>query len=146
VKFRDRRTNQEFIFVNTHLDHQIQEAREKGADLVRKRVAAFEPGLPVLLVGDFNAPAGKNRAYEILTGDKFFADTWTLARERVNEDIGTFNGFKAVEKNGPRIDWILGRGPMTVDRSEIVTFSREGQFPSDHCPLVVKLRLGPPPS
>ena len=42
----------------------------------------------------------------------------------------------------PRIDWILTRGPVTVDAEEIVTFSRDGKFPSDHCPLVAWLRFG----
>jgi endonuclease/exonuclease/phosphatase family metal-dependent hydrolase len=142
VKFRDRETKQEFIFVNTHFDHQVQEAREKSAQLVRERIAAFDAKLPVLLVGDFNAAAGRNKAYAILTDDKFLTDTWTTARERVNEGLGSLNGFKAVQEGGPRIDWILSRGAVTADRIEIVTFSRNGQFPSDHCPVVAKLRLG----
>jgi len=101
--------------------------------------------LPVLLVGDFNAAAGSNQAYAILTEDKSLTDTWTTARERVNEGIGTLNGFKALQKDGPRIDWILSRGAVTADRIEIVTFSRDGHFPSDHCPVVAKLRLGTTP-
>ena len=145
VKFRDRQTKQEFFFVNTHFDHQVQVAREKSAQLVRERVAAFDPKLPVLLVGDFNAAAGSNKAYAMLTEDKFFTDTWTTARERVNEGIGSFNGFKALQKGGPRIDWILSRGDVAADHVEILTFSRDGQFPSDHCPVVAKLRLGTTP-
>jgi hypothetical protein len=31
-----------------------------------------------------------------------------------------------------------------MDRSEIVTFQRDGQFPSDYCPVVAWLRLGAP--
>jgi endonuclease/exonuclease/phosphatase family metal-dependent hydrolase len=142
VKFRDRQTKREFIFVNTHFDHQVQAAREKSARLIRERVAKFDAKLPVLFVGDFNAAAGTNQAYVILTEDKFFTDTWTTARERVNEGIGTFNSFKAIEKDGSRIDWILSRGDVAADRIEIVTFSRDGHFPSDHCPVVAKLRLG----
>ena len=145
VKFRDRQTKREFIFVNTHFDHLVQAARDKSAQLVHERVAAFDAKLPVLLVGDFNAAAGRNKAYAILTEDKFLTDTWTTARERVNEGIGTLNGFKAIQKDGPRIDWILSRGEVTADRTEIVTFSRDGQFPSDHCPGVAKLRLGTTP-
>ena len=141
VKFRDRQTKKEFIFVNTHFDHQVQEAREKSAELVRKRVGAFDAALPVLLVGDFNAAAGKNKAYDLLTGDKFFTDTWTTASERVNDGIATFNGFKGIQKGGPRIDWILSRGAVTTDRIEIVTFSRDGHFPSDHFPVVAKVQL-----
>src|ERR1035437_1137481 len=146
VKFRDRQTKREFIFVNTHFDHQVQAAREKSARLIRERVAKFDAKLPVLFVGDFNAAADTNQAYVILTEDKFFTDTWATARERVNEGIGTLNGFKAIEKDGPRIDWILSRGEVTADRTEIVTFSRDGQFPSNHCPGVAKLLLGPPPT
>jgi endonuclease/exonuclease/phosphatase family metal-dependent hydrolase len=145
VKFRDRQTRQEFFFVNTHFDHQVQAAREKSAQLVRERVAEFDPKLPVLLVGDFNAAAGSNKAYVMLTEDKFFTDTWTTARERVNDGIGSFNGLKALQKGGARIDWILSRGDVAADRIEIVTFSRDGQFPSDHCPVVAKLRLGANP-
>ncbi|HOC55807.1 MAG TPA: endonuclease/exonuclease/phosphatase family protein [Verrucomicrobiota bacterium] len=142
VQFRDRQTGEQFIFVNTHLDHEVQAAREKGAQLIRDRVAAFKPNLPVLLVGDFNAAAGSNKAYLILTGDKFFTDTWMTARQRVNEGVGTMNGFKDIQKNGARIDWILSRGNVAAERTEIVTFSRNGQFPSDHCPVVATLRLG----
>jgi endonuclease/exonuclease/phosphatase family metal-dependent hydrolase len=145
VKFRDRQTKREFIFVNTHFDHQVQAAREKSAQLIRERVAAFDAKLPVLLVGDFNAAAGHNKAYGILTDDKFFTDTWTAAPERVNEGIGTFNAFRGIQRDGGRIDWILSRGDVAADRIEIVTFSRDGQFPSDHCPVVAKLRLGAAP-
>jgi endonuclease/exonuclease/phosphatase family metal-dependent hydrolase len=42
-----------------------------------------------------------------------------------------------------RIDWILARGKVSVDASEIVTFSREGRFPSDHLPVVAWLGLLP---
>jgi endonuclease/exonuclease/phosphatase family metal-dependent hydrolase len=145
VKFRDRQTKREFIFINTHFDHQVQAAREKSAQLIRERNATFDAKLPVLLVGDFNAAAGSNKAYAMLTDDKFFTDIWTTARERVNEGIATFNSFKAIQKGGARIDWILSRGAVTADRIEIVTFSRDGQFPSDHCPVVAKLRLGATP-
>lgn len=142
VQFRDRQSGEQFVFVNTHLDHEVQAAREKGAQLIRDRVAAFKHQLPVLLVGDFNAAAGSNKAYSILTGDQFFTDTWVTAPKRVNEGIGTMNHFKALQKNGARIDWILSRGNVAAERIEIATFSREGQFPSDHCPVVATLRLG----
>src|SRR5687767_5364587 len=58
VKFRDRTSGQTFYFLNTHLDHQIQPARGKAAELIRQRVKELNTTLPVLLVGDFNARAG----------------------------------------------------------------------------------------
>ena len=143
IKFRDRTTSNEFYLFNTHFDHLIQAAREKSADLVRQRVTALDTKLPVLLIGDFNAAAETNKAYKVLTGESFFADAWRTARERRGEGIGTFNGFKGPTPNGPRIDWILTRGDVTVDRMEINTFSRDGRFPSDHFPVAAWLRLPP---
>jgi len=143
IKFRDRVTSGEFFLFNTHFDHQIQPAREKSAELVRQRITALNTKLPVLLIGDFNAAAQTNKAYQILTSGQFLSDAWLSARERVGEGVGTFNDFKAVQPNGPRIDWILTRGEAQVERAEILTFSQNGQFPSDHFPVVARLRLGP---
>jgi endonuclease/exonuclease/phosphatase family metal-dependent hydrolase len=141
VKFLDYQTKQEFFLWNTHFDHQVQPAREKAAKLVRERVAALDTKLPLILTGDFNAAAGTNEAYNILTADAFFADTWMTARERKGEGINTSNGFQAIRPNGVRIDWILTRGDVAVDSAEIVTFSRNGQFPSDHFPVVARMRF-----
>jgi endonuclease/exonuclease/phosphatase family metal-dependent hydrolase len=141
VKFRDLNRKTEFYFLNTHFDHEIQLAREKSAELVRQRVQQLPGSLPILLVGDFNAAAGTNKAYLRLTQEDFFKDTWPLARERRNEGIATFNGFQGIRKNGPRIDWILLRGKATVDAAEIVTFSRDNQFPSDHFPIIAWVKV-----
>ncbi len=143
VKFHDRTTGGEFFLFNTHFDHQIQAAREKSAELVRKRVAALNTKLPVVLIGDFNAAAESNKAYEILTAEKFFTDAWLAAPERLGEGVGTFNDFKAAVPNGARIDWILTRGEVTVERAEMSVFSRDGQFPSDHFPVAARLWLSP---
>jgi endonuclease/exonuclease/phosphatase family metal-dependent hydrolase len=141
VHFRDRRTGREFHFWNTHFDHEVQVARERSAALIRERVGALADGLPVVLAGDFNAGAGANPVYPALVGDGFFQDTWPLARERRGEGYGTFNGFGTSPGGGERIDWILVRGgeALAVAASEIVTLVRDGQYPSDHYPVVAWL-------
>lgn len=141
VRFQDRQTKAEFYFVNTHFDHEIQLAREKAAQLLRQRLQQLDAKIPILVTGDFNA-AASNKAYSILVEDGFLKDTWQLARQRRGEGLGTFNGFKAVPQNNVRIDWILAKGYVDVDATEIVTFSKDGQFPSDHCPLVAWVNLG----
>lgn len=95
-----------------------------------------------MITGDFNAAAEKNKAYSLLTEDKFFTDAWLVAKERKGEGIATFNGFEGIKSSGVRIDWILTHGEVAVDRMETVTFSRDGRFPSDHFPIVAQLRLG----
>ncbi len=144
VRFRDRSSGREFYFWNTHLDHEVEPARQKAAALILDRVRKLETDLPVLLVGDFNAVAGRSRPYEILVNGDSFADTWQLARVRINEKVNSFNGFKTPVEDGLRIDWILARGAVRVDKAEIVTYSENGQFPSDHFPVVAWLTLEAP--
>ena len=142
VRLFERQTKREFYFVTTHVDGN-KRAQEKSARLIRERVEALEPAVPVLLAGDFNAVPDRDKLYELLVGDKCFADTWQGARERRGEGWSTFNGFKELVRSERRIDWILARGKVSVDASEIVTFSREGRFPSDHLPVVAWLGLLP---
>lgn len=145
VRFRHRSSGREFYFWDTHFDHRIQEAREKAAKLVRARIEKLDSKLPLLLVGDFNAAAEQNTAYDLLTQDGFLTDSWKTAAVRVGEGLSTFNDFKGIDKAGRRIDWILTRGPISVSKSEIVTFQRNGQFPSDHFPLVAQITLNAKP-
>ena len=144
VRFRDRQSGAEFYFWNTHLDHESEPARHKGAALIRDRVAKLKPTLPLLLVGDFNCDGGNSRAWEILAKEGGFQDTWPLAKSRVNEKLNSFHGFQPARTNAQRIDWILAQGDLTVESTEIVTFERAGQFPSDHFPVMATLRLGKP--
>ena len=139
VRFKQKADGQEFYFVNTHFDHQVQEAREKSAELVRDRIAEWGTELPIILVGDFNAKAGDNRAYSILTEDDFLKDTWMTAKERRGEVVATFNSFREKRPGDHRIDWILGRGIETL-WTEIITCEKDGQFPSDHFPVIAEIR------
>jgi endonuclease/exonuclease/phosphatase family metal-dependent hydrolase len=143
VKFRDLQADREFYFWNTHFDHQIQPAREKSAELVLQRVKELNTTLPVLLVGDFNATAGRNPAYETLVNDQAFVDTWNTATERRGDLVKTFHGYRGPTPGDDRIDWILARGPVTCEATEIITFHRDNQYPSDHFPVVAWLRWLP---
>ncbi|MBE2213003.1 MAG: endonuclease/exonuclease/phosphatase family protein [Opitutaceae bacterium] len=144
VRLRDRRTGREFSVWNTHFDHQVQEAREKSAELIRDRAGRWEKDRPVIVLGDFNSRAGVNPAYEALTRDGFFTDTWDTAKAKPHlpeSGTATFNGWGEFPLGDARIDWILTRGPWTVERVEIVTFAKDGRYPSDHFPVVARLRL-----
>ena len=141
VKFRDRATKQEFYFWNTHFDHRSQNSREKSAELILRRVNALKTKLPVILVGDFNAVAKANRAYTTLTAEGAFHDSFVVAKEKVNAGWNTFNSFRQTLRGNRRIDWVLTRGPVAVDRTEIVLFDGFKQIPSDHQPVTARLRL-----
>ncbi len=140
VRFLDQVSRKEFYLFNTHFDHQVQAAREKSAGLLRQKIEGLNTTLPVILTGDFNCITN-NAAYKTLVADDFLKDTWLTAKERRGEGLGTFNAFKEIPKTNSRIDWILARGGVAVNATEIITYSRDGQFPSDHFPLAVWLQL-----
>jgi endonuclease/exonuclease/phosphatase family metal-dependent hydrolase len=140
VKFRDVASDHDFYFFNTHFDHQVQAAREKSADLLLARIEALKTHQPVIVTGDFNAPAGRGPVYEKLVGPQALADTWTTAAER-GPAIGTFHNYGGPREGGERIDWILSRGKVTVERSEVATERLGEQYPSDHFPVVARLKL-----
>jgi endonuclease/exonuclease/phosphatase family metal-dependent hydrolase len=142
AKFLDKKSNKQFYFVNTHFDHKSANAREKSSELVLKVTKEFDPKLPVILAGDFNA-GPDSLPHQILTSDGEFDDLWETAETRINEDFGTFNGFDDPTGKGPnkRIDWILGKGNLTANEIEIVDYQKNGQFPSDHFPVFADILL-----
>ncbi|MCJ7841356.1 endonuclease/exonuclease/phosphatase family protein [Lederbergia sp. NSJ-179] len=142
AKFLDKKSNKPFYFVNTHFDHRSANAREKSAELILKVTKQFDPKLPVILTGDFNA-APNSLPHQTLTTDGEFVDLWEAAKTRTNEDFGTFNNFKDPTGNGPnkRIDWILGKGNLTTNEIKIVNYQKNGQFPSDHFPVLADISL-----
>jgi endonuclease/exonuclease/phosphatase family metal-dependent hydrolase len=141
VRFADKRTGGEFAVLNTHLDNASENARLRGAELVRDRINAFPPGLPVVLTGDFNTPAERSPQYDILARGAGLTDTWTAAAQRRTPLTGTFHGYGALVPGGPRIDWILTRGATTVRAAGINAFARDGRYASDHLPAQAVVTL-----
>ncbi len=144
VRFRERRTGREFFVWNTHLDHQVETARQKAAALILDRVNRLQTDLPILMTGDFNAAAGSSRSYEILVNKEAFSDTWAMAATRINDRLNSFHNYAGPREEGLRIDWILARGSVNVEKAEIVTCSENGQYPSDHFPVMAWIRLNAP--
>ena len=137
VKFLDTKSNKEFYFVNTHFDHMSEKAREKSAELISERVKEFDQNLPILLTGDFNA-GPDSVPHDILLNEGGFVDTFTAADKTINKELGTFNGYDDPTGGGSdnRIDWILSKGNVSIDTSEIVNYQKNGQYPSDHYPVL----------
>lgn len=125
-----------FYFYNTHLAHRRQdaEARLRSAQLIAARISRLPADIPVVLTGDFNAPAGGD-VYGALTAR--LTDAWTAAPRRSGPE-GTFNAFRG-ETGGPRIDWILYRGALRAAEAETVTRNDNGRYPSDHFPVLAVL-------
>ncbi|PXY19698.1 endonuclease [Prauserella muralis] len=140
VRLRDRRTGTEFTHVNTHFDHRSENSRQRSAELVRDRIAGFDPHLPVVLTGDFNTPAPGSESYRILVTDGGLTDTW-LAGRQLTPAWGTFPNYRDPVLDGTRIDWVLANARVRVLAAAINTFRVDGRYPSDHTPVQALVRL-----
>jgi endonuclease/exonuclease/phosphatase family metal-dependent hydrolase len=94
----------------------------------------------MIVTGDFNAKAGANKAYDLLLADGWLSDSWHGAKERRGEVVATVNNFQKITPGDHRIDWILGRG-IETEWIQIITCQKDGQFPSDHFPVMGEIRL-----
>jgi len=140
VRFRDGHTGGEFVVLNTHLDNVSENARLRGAELIRDRINDFPRGLPVILTGDFNTAAEYAPQYDILLGAGL-TDTWTAATQRRTPLTATWHGYGPLMPDGPRIDWILVRGATTVQAAAINPYTHDGAYASDHLPVQTLLTL-----
>ncbi|RYX82289.1 endonuclease/exonuclease/phosphatase family protein [bacterium] len=141
AKFRDLQSNREFYFVDTHLDHESQNSREKSAELISARIRAFNTDLPVVLVGDFNVVSPYNPVYDTFM-KAGFTDTRFSALERLGPNYDSYHGYAPPASHGAHIDWILTRGEVKSLASRLIDFQQGGQYPSDHFPILTTLDWG----
>jgi endonuclease/exonuclease/phosphatase family metal-dependent hydrolase len=141
VRLRDLRDGgRQFYVLNTHFDHASQYARARSASLMLRRIAELDRSLPVVVTGDFNVPAHENPVYDMLVADGL-VDTWDTAAGR-GPAYATFHDYQPLTPGGERIDWILATRGVRAHRAWVDTFCVNGQFPSDHLPVLASLSLG----
>lgn len=138
VLLRDRTTGDEFLMLNTHLDHRSTEARAEGAKLIRKRLGLLAGDRPVIVTGDFNDGPGGD-AHRILT-EHGLADARGISASPHEGPDSTWTGFKAV-KEGRVIDFVLVSDGASVVSHRSIDATRDGRFASDHLPVVAAVEL-----
>ena len=135
-----------FYHFNLHLDHESQPSRERSTVLLKQRIDARSGAKePVVVTGDFNV-GERNPALVALVGTgpgdaaAAFVDTFRV-RHPGDTTVGTFTGFKFGATGGEKIDYVLVPPGTDVLSADIVRASRNERYPSDHFPVVAKIRL-----
>jgi len=142
ARFVDR-DGRGFWHFNVHLDHQSQPSRERSTTLLQQRVDARAfPKEPVIVTGDFNVGESNPAILTLTRGQPspMFLDTLRVLHPR-EQTVGTFNGFKFGATTGDKIDYVLVQPGAEVLASEIVRTGRDNRYPSDHFPVVARVRL-----
>ena len=126
-----------FYAFNVHFDHVSQPAREKSVTLLLDRVRGRQPALPVVVLGDFNAGEANPATQAML---RTFRDSFRMRHPDAKE-VGTGNQFKLGATGGEKIDYIFVEPATEVLNADIVRTSVDGRYPSDHFPVVARIRF-----
>ena len=127
VKLEMKSNGKIFFVVNTHLDHQSDQAKEEGLKLIQQKINDLNgPGYPVVLTGDFN---------EASTSSIFSALSLKNARNEasISDNFSTSNGWGTKNQ---QIDHIYF-GNLDVVSYETIRDRWEGvTYISDHYPIM----------
>jgi endonuclease/exonuclease/phosphatase family metal-dependent hydrolase len=142
VRLRDRRSGREFRVVNTHFDHAGEQARIESARLIARLSASPEARSPLVVLGDFNATRD-SETYRVLAGA--LRDSALVSRSRPRGGEASFNDFGKGREPGKLIDFIFVSEGIDVLSHRILTKRYRGRYPSDHFPLLARIRMQPVP-
>lgn len=148
--FRDCASQQDFYFLNLHMDHVGMVARSESAKLVMKRITEMTNGGEKLavLTGDFNVSQNDD-LYRLFTETGVLKDCYTSA-ELCFAENGTFNGFNTNRYTPDHIDHIFVTPDTNVDAFAVRTDARWQQEAdnhmrrrplSDHYPIFARIRF-----
>ncbi len=141
-EFQHISSGQTIAVFNTHFDHVGETARLNSAKLIKNKLADMAAGTPVILMGDFNFSPNSD-PYEILTtGENGLRDSYKNTETAPVGPSFTYEGFEVGSENdGRRIDYIFVNEGVQIDHHATISSFRDGQYPSDHLPVAVDVRL-----
>lgn len=125
-----------FRVYNTHLDHEEQEARIKGATAIINRMADDNKKceLPILFMGDLNAPPECDEI-QLITSQKIVP-----LEDFTTQYDYTFHGF-GDEEAFVKIDYIFGNDLVSLNDVTLWDECNDGIYLSDHYPIAVNITL-----
>ena len=158
VRLRDKTTGEEFVFVNAHLEQTQSSAITNGAgytidssdapiarirqaQLICDQIEQNAPGVPVVIVGDWNSYAGTD-------GYSTFIDNGYQDLREIAEDADTCGTYTAWTRTDPtkfsKGDHIVASAQCTATLYDVLyeedVDSASGYHLSDHTPMLGVIR------
>lgn len=151
IRLVDRSCGRGFYVFNTHFDHRNQLSRERGAELIARRIDARRRGdEPVVLLGDFNATRD-NPALAYLTGRPAELGgtrhpAWegglvdVFARLHPGREVGSMHFWRDRDRPGWRVDHVLVSAAAEPLAAGVHREGELRELPSDHYPVWARVR------
>ncbi|MBD0378793.1 endonuclease/exonuclease/phosphatase family protein [Paenibacillus sedimenti] len=140
--------NREFMLYNTHLDHASQEARDRGIEVIWSYIITHRSlyGLPAVLMGDMNS-FPEHQPIRFLEeeakieggidGMPWLTNAYTVLPASAGLTAHNFHGGD----EGKPIDYIFVSPEISVMECLVDRRQIDGGYPSDHYPIVARLKL-----
>ena len=129
VILENKKTHEQYVHLNTHLDHMGELARTNGLALVLEKAESFD--LPVVVTGDFNFEKSDPLYTQLISGN--LKDTQDMAE--ITMSGKTYHAYNGGEDGEP-IDFICVNEKITsVKEYRIVRDMYGDNYLSDHYPI-----------
>ena len=139
-RFVEKATGRDVHVLNTHFCNRSQQAREKSAALLARRILALrqEGTTRVLITGDFNSGEASDPIL-YLKGQPQGApvrlvDTFRVLHPRAT-GVGTCHAWSGLSV-GPKIDYVFALPDAKVLDARVLFDARKDLLPSDHFPVL----------
>lgn len=156
VIFRDKATQEIFLFMDTHLDHAGSSARNNGAKLIVEQIGVLQERIqttygvasaPTVLVGDMNSTpdSGVYSKFTEILSDSLEASRGLSLESAYSSSPGLICYAKDADykKDGHRIDYIFVSKNIVVQNYKMIhTASNRcpyGEYLSDHNAVIAKI-------
>ena len=131
---RRKSDNSEIMVVNTHLDHVGAEAKKNQANVLADFLKDYND-MPLILTGDFNTTVGTTEYKNVLSGG--VVNAIDLAEKK--SEGSTYTNFGS---SSGIIDFIfVTEEYIDVDSYKVCGEMINGDYPSDHHPVLVEYRI-----
>ena len=136
VLFQHKKTKEQFYVFNTHFDSKGKNARVNSAKLLNEKINKMAGDKSVFVTGDFNfQPASAPYAETI---SQNLSDSRKIVESEPTGSEGTMNGFRYGATFKRRIDFIFVNQKVKVKKYEVINYSKDEIYPSDHFPVIIK--------
>jgi len=138
ARLRERADGRVFYVFSAHFDHEGQVARRASSELLLRKIAEISRGAPAICVGDFNSTPDTP---QIQAMARSMRDAYQVSLAPPYGPVGTYNGFRLDAPMQDRIDYVFVDAHFDVLRYAALSDSLGGRTPSDHHPVVARVRF-----
>ncbi|OAQ39134.1 endonuclease [Pedobacter psychrophilus] len=139
VYIKDKITKKKFYVFNAHYDHQGVIARKESSKLIISKIELIAGKNPAVFMGDLNGNHD-SEPYEIIEKSDLLIDSYTQVKYPYANN-NSFQNFGKSVTGTAIIDHVFVSKHFTTSNWGVLTDTYQGKYPSDHCPVLVKIAL-----